>query len=164
MKTLGLITEREGRFANAPATSRYLIAGAPADFRDYVRLVNGAFGYESFRHLDAALEGKRIFLEKGLYEGLVYESGIGGEQFSTAQHSGSLGPARLMAKRFDLSGRRRLLDIGGGSGAYSLAFCAANPQLDCRSKSTTRTPAASLTMYSGSAHCSGSDSRPASAM
>jgi len=129
LKTLGLITEREGRFANAQATSRYLVAGAPGDFRDYVRLVNGAFGYESFRHLDAALQGKRIFPDKGLYEGLVYESGIGGERFSTAQHSGSLGPARLLAKRLDLRGRGRLLDVGGGSGAYSLAFCAANREL-----------------------------------
>jgi 2-hydroxy-4-(methylsulfanyl)butanoate S-methyltransferase len=129
LKSLGLVTELEGRFANAPATSRYLVAGAPGDFRDYVRLVNGAFGYESFRHLDAALKGKRIFPDKGWYEGLVYESGIGGGQFSSAQHSGSLGPAHLMAKRLDLSGRRRLLDVGGGSGAYSLAFCAANRDL-----------------------------------
>jgi 2-hydroxy-4-(methylsulfanyl)butanoate S-methyltransferase len=59
----------------------------------------------------------------------VYSAGIGGEQFSSAQHSGSLGPARLMAKRVDLSERRQLLDVGGGSGAYTLAFCAANKQL-----------------------------------
>lgn len=129
LKSLGLVTERDGRFANAPATARYLVSGAPGDFRDYVRLVNGVFGYESFRHLDAALRGERVFPDKGFYEGLIYGSGIGGEKFSSAQHSGSVGPARLMAKRVDLSGRKRLLDVGGGSGAYSLAFCAANPQL-----------------------------------
>lgn len=50
LKSLGLISERDGRFTNAPATARYLVAGAPGDFRDYVKLVNGAFGYESFRH------------------------------------------------------------------------------------------------------------------
>ena len=42
LKSLGLIVEREGRFANAPATAKFLVAGAPGDFRDYVRLVNGA--------------------------------------------------------------------------------------------------------------------------
>src|SRR5208337_2973758 len=62
-------------------------------------------------------------------EGLVYEAGIGGERFSSAQHTGSLGPARLMAKRVDLKDRRKLLDVGGGSGAYSISFCATNPQL-----------------------------------
>jgi 2-hydroxy-4-(methylsulfanyl)butanoate S-methyltransferase len=129
LKSLGLVAERDGHFTNAPATARYLVAGAAGDFRDYVCLVNGAFGYESFRHLDAALRGKRVFPDKGFYEGLIYEAGIGGESFSSAQHAGSLGPARLMAKRVDLSSRQRLLDVGGGSGAYSLAFCAANSQL-----------------------------------
>jgi 2-hydroxy-4-(methylsulfanyl)butanoate S-methyltransferase len=129
LKSLGLVSETEGRFVNAPATSRYLVAGAPGDFRNYVRYVNGAFGYESFRHLDGALRGNRIFPGKGFYEGLIYETGMGGERFSSAQHSGSLGPAQMMAKRLNLQGRRRLLDVGGGSGAYSLAFCAANPGL-----------------------------------
>jgi hypothetical protein len=129
LKSLGLIVEREGRFANAPATAKFLVAGAPGDFRDYVRLVNGAFGYESFRHLTPALRGERIFPDKGFYEGLIYSVGLGGEVFSSAQHSGSLGPARLMAKRMSLGDRKHLLDVGGGSGAYTLAFCAANPHL-----------------------------------
>jgi hypothetical protein len=129
LKSVGLVSEGGGRLINAPATSRYLVAGAPGDFRDYVRYVNGAFGYESFRHLDEALRGDRIFPDKGWYEGLVYEGGIGGERFSSAQHTGSLGPARLMAKRVDLKDRGKLLDVGGGSGAYSIAFCGANPQL-----------------------------------
>jgi 2-hydroxy-4-(methylsulfanyl)butanoate S-methyltransferase len=129
LKSLGLIGEHDGRCANAPATAKFLVAGAPGDFRDYVRLVNGAFGYESFRHLTAALRGERTFPGKGFYEGMIYSAGLGGETFSAAQHSGSVGPARLMAKRMSLAGRKRLLDVGGGSGAYTLAFCAANPQL-----------------------------------
>ena len=130
LKSLGLIVEREGRFANAPATAKFLVAGAAGDFRDYVRLVNGAFGYEGFRHLTPALRGERIFPDKGFYAGNVYSAGLGGEVFSSAQHAGSLGPARLMAKRLSLGDRKRLLDVGGGSGAYTLAFCAANPQLE----------------------------------
>jgi 2-hydroxy-4-(methylsulfanyl)butanoate S-methyltransferase len=129
LKSLGLVSEAGGRLINAPATARYLVADAPGDFRDYVRFVNGEFGYESFRHLGPALRGERVFPEKGTYEGLVYETGIGGERFSSAQHTGSLGPARMLAKRLDLKDRHKLLDVGGGSGAYSIAFCAANPHL-----------------------------------
>ena len=129
LKSLGLIVEREGQFANAPATAKFLVAGGPGDFRDYVRLVNGAFGYECFRHLTPALRGERIFPDKGFYDGMIYSAGLGGETFSAAQHSGSLGPARLMARRVALGDRNRLLDVGGGSGAYTLAICAANPQL-----------------------------------
>jgi 2-hydroxy-4-(methylsulfanyl)butanoate S-methyltransferase len=91
--------------------------------------VNGAIGYESFRHLGVTLRGERVFSDKGFYEGLIYDAGIGGECFGSAQHDGSLGPARLVAKGVDLGSRQRVLDIGGGSGACSFAFCAANSQL-----------------------------------
>ncbi len=129
LKSLGLISEADGRLVNAPVTARYLVAGAPGDFRDYVRFVNGEFGYESLRHLSAALRGERIFPDKGFYEGMIYNAGVGGDRFSAAQHAGSLGPARMLAKRLDLKNRQKLLDVGGGSGAYSIAFCAANPRL-----------------------------------
>ena len=58
-----------------PATATYLVAGAPGDFRDYVRIVNGRFGYEAMRHIDTALRGDRVFPDKGFYEGLVYGEG-----------------------------------------------------------------------------------------
>jgi ubiquinone/menaquinone biosynthesis C-methylase UbiE len=130
LKTVGLISEKDGRFANAPATATYLVDGAPGDFRDYVRVVNGGFLYEGLRHLGPALRGQRVFPDKGFYEGILYsEGGVGGPAFSAAQHAGSLGPARLLAKRVDLAGARTLLDVGGGSGAYTLAFLKQNPQL-----------------------------------
>jgi 2-hydroxy-4-(methylsulfanyl)butanoate S-methyltransferase len=130
LKTVGLVSEADGRFANAPATSAFLVAGARGDFRDYVRVVNGGFIYENLRHLDKALRGERIFPDKGLYEGTVYsEGGVGGASFSAAQHAGSLGPARLMAKRIDLEGAHTLLDVAGGSGAYTLAFLSQYPNL-----------------------------------
>ena len=130
LKTVGLVTETDGRFANAPATATYLVAGGPGDFRDYVRVVNGGLLYEGLRHLDQALRGQRIFADRGFYEGIVYaEGGVGGAAFSAAQHAGSLGPARMLARRIDLGAARTLLDVGGGSGAYTLAFLKQNPQL-----------------------------------
>lgn len=130
LKTVGLITEMDGTFANAPATATYLVAGAPGDFRDYVKVVNGDFLYEGMRHIGRTIRGERIFPNKGFYEGIAYaEGGVGGEAFSRAQHAGSLGPARLMSRRVDLSGATRFLDVGGGSGAYTLAFLQRNPAL-----------------------------------
>ena len=130
LKTVGLVSEADARFANAPATSAFLVAGARGDFRDYVRVVNGGFLYEGLRHLGKALRGERVFPDKGLYEGIVYsEGGVGGAAFSAAQHAGSLGPAHLMAKRTELDGARSLLDVAGGSGAYTLAFLRQYPDL-----------------------------------
>ena len=37
--------------------------------------------------------------------------------YSNAQHSGSLGPGRTIAKTVDLTGAKNLLDVGGGTGA-----------------------------------------------
>jgi hypothetical protein len=34
LKSPGLIVEHDGRFANAPATAKFLVAGALGDFRD----------------------------------------------------------------------------------------------------------------------------------
>jgi hypothetical protein len=65
LKSVGLIAERGGRLINAPVTSKFLVAGAVGDFRDYVRLVNGALGYEIFGHLPGALRGERVFPDKG---------------------------------------------------------------------------------------------------
>ena len=128
-KVLGSDCRTRGSVEQCPRHVKILVAGSPGDFRDYVRVVNGAFQYENFRHLSTALRGERIFPDKGPYEGLIYSAGIGGDQFSSAQHTGSLGPARLMAKRVNLGDREQLLDVGGGSGAYTLAFCRANPLL-----------------------------------
>ena len=38
--------------------------------------------------------------------------------------------AQELAEKIDLEGRKKLLDIGGGSGAYSLAFLEKNPELE----------------------------------
>ena len=80
-------------------------------------MFNGAFGYESLRHLGAALRAKRTFPDKGFYEGLIYDAGIGGESFSSAQHSGSPNQPdrpRIMpdgSSRYDIIGRAYESDI-----------------------------------------------------
>lgn len=51
--------------------------------------------------------------------------------FTAAMHSVSERPAAGFAERVDLSETRRLLDVGGGSGALSIAVAAANPELEC---------------------------------
>ena len=37
--------------------------------------------------------------------------------------------ARTLAERLPLRGARPLLDVGGGSGAFSIAFCERHPEL-----------------------------------
>ena len=49
--------------------------------------------------------------------------------YSEAQHAGSLGPGRTLARMVDLSGCRSLLDVGGGTGAMSIRLLEAFPDL-----------------------------------
>jgi ubiquinone/menaquinone biosynthesis C-methylase UbiE len=41
----------------------------------------------------------------------------------------AMGIAPSLASQIDLTGRRRLLDLGGGPGTYAIHFCLANPDL-----------------------------------
>ena len=76
------------------------------------------------------MRGERIFPDKGFYEGIVYsEGGVGGAAFSQRPARGLARPRRLMARRVDLGGATTFLDVGGGSGAYTLAFLRQNPKL-----------------------------------
>ena len=51
------------------------------------------------------------------------------DYFTRAQHAGSLGPAAVVAKQIDLAGAARLLDVAGGSGAFSITLCHRFPDL-----------------------------------
>jgi predicted O-methyltransferase YrrM len=51
------------------------------------------------------------------------------EAFIAAMHRNALERAPLVARAIGLDGVRRMLDVGGGSGAYSIAFAKANPSI-----------------------------------
>jgi len=51
------------------------------------------------------------------------------EAFIAAMHHLALGQAAAVAQAIGLDGVRRVLDVGGGSGAYSIAFAQQNPEL-----------------------------------
>lgn len=116
--SLGLVCIENGRYFNSPASEAYLVAGAPADFSDYYRLQIDRQIYPLFMDLDRALLGEH---KQGFYS--ISDNSDEAGKFSRAQHSGSLGPAHLLAKRLNLSDATTLLDVAGGSGAFSITLC-----------------------------------------
>lgn len=123
--SLGLLTREDNQFANGPASQRYLVRSSPTYFADYYRFQIDRLIYPMMEQIDAALRGEEI---TDLYQA-VAEVPENARDFSIAQHSGSLGPAYMLAKQVDLSSRRRLLDVAGGSGAFSITLCQRNPDL-----------------------------------
>ena len=123
-RSLGLLTMEHETYRNAPASARYLVRGAPAYFGDYFRWQVDRHVYPHLAHLDAALRGE---LTPALYDLMADEDEA--EHFTRAQHAGSLGPAAVLATMVNLSHCHTLLDVAGGSGAFSITLCRRYPAL-----------------------------------
>lgn len=124
--SLGLLTrDEQGLYANAPASQTYLVRESKLYFGDYFRFQIDRQIYPVLEQLDAALAGEKVtpFYEQ------INASKEEVDHFIHAQHSGSIGPAYLLSKRIDLSNGRSLLDVAGGSGAFSIVLCERFPQL-----------------------------------
>jgi SAM-dependent methyltransferase len=126
LTALGLTAVDRGRYTNAPAPQRWLVHGAPEDFGDYFRLQVARQIYPALLHLDAGIAGTGAAFDT--LGGLLADPREA-RTFIDAQHVGSLGAARALAGRLPVSGARHLLDVGGGSGAFSIALCERNPEL-----------------------------------
>ncbi|CUH75018.1 methyltransferase [Tropicibacter naphthalenivorans] len=129
LTSLGLTTrDAAGRFANSPAAEAFLVKGAKYDFGDYLRLQVGQQMYPLMDQIEKALPG-----DLGADETASYAQWFSDPEearlYSQSQHAGSLGPARGLARRVDLSQARHLLDVGGGTGAFAITLCKAFPQL-----------------------------------
>lgn len=126
--SVGALERKAGGLANAPAVQTYLVPGAPAYFGEYYRLQIGRQIYRDLVHLEAGLRGDLAGLAHLEVKGWLSDPAEA-KDFSDAQHAGSMGPALMLAKRLDLDDADRLLDVAGGTGAYSIAFCRKNPRL-----------------------------------
>ena len=122
---LGLLARDGDGYANAPASATYLVRRSPAYFGDYFRFQVSRQIYPTLQHLDGALRGERVEFYRQL------DDPAEARAFTLAQHSGSLGPAHVVARLVDLSSARRMLDVGGGSGAFSIVLARRAPQLAC---------------------------------
>ena len=126
---LGLVSVEEGRYANSPAAETFLVKGAKYDFGDYLRLQVDRQMYRLLDQIEMALVDELPDEATGSYAQWFSDP----EQArldSESQHAGSLGPARGLVKKLDLSKTKRLLDVGGGTGAYSITLCRAFPDLE----------------------------------
>jgi ubiquinone/menaquinone biosynthesis C-methylase UbiE len=122
LTAVGLIIREGDHYRNAPASERYLVRGAPAYFGDYYRFQIDRQIYPALSHLDSGIAGDTSHLAFDSLGGLT-DDPVEAEAFTRAQHAGSMGPALMLAKTFDLGDAKVLLDVGGGSGAFSIALC-----------------------------------------
>jgi 2-hydroxy-4-(methylsulfanyl)butanoate S-methyltransferase len=128
LTSVGLIVREGDGYRNAAASERYLVRTAPAYFGDYYRFQIDRQIYPALSHLDSGIAGDTAHLAFDSLAGLTGDPGEA-DAFTRGQHAGSMGAALMLARKLDLGGAKTLLDVGGGSGAFSIALCQRDPEL-----------------------------------
>ncbi len=123
---LGLLYKNDGCYATTALASRFLVKGKEEYYGEYVSLM--AEYYQAWSRLrDAITEDRPIRRE---FADFVSRDPPWARRFTLAMHSAAVPFAPYLAKAIDLSRCKRLIDVGGGSGAYTLALLAAYPSLE----------------------------------
>lgn len=117
---VGLLRKNQGLFENTPAGLKFLVKGS----KDYMAgLGHTSRIYQSWGTLTEAVRaGGRV--HKTPMEDREWTG-----KFIEAMHWRAGGRAGELAGLLDLEGVNRLLDVGGGSGVFSMAFCRAKRSL-----------------------------------
>ena len=116
--------DADGRFENAPAAAAFLVASSPAYMGNAIRYSDQL--YDTWKNLEGALRSGRPALAADSYLG---DDPARTRTFVHAMHGRALGIARALVGVLDLSGRRTMLDVGGGPGTYSVLLTERFPGL-----------------------------------
>jgi hypothetical protein len=110
---MGLLEKKEGRYKNSALAEKYLVRGGELYQGDIIAHSANVMKWWN------GLEGEiRIEEKRGDKEAEGHRNFIMG-----MANIAAAGRAQIFVEKIDLTGRRKLLDIGGGPGSYSIAAC-----------------------------------------
>jgi predicted O-methyltransferase YrrM len=123
LTSMGLLKKEQGIFTNTPATARFFVAGSKDDSR--AALMHTVHLWVTWSGLTESVRtGGPSHREEIPDRGEEWT-----EAFIAAMHRNASERATAVVQAAAGNSVKRMLDIGGGSGAYSIAFAQANPQL-----------------------------------
>jgi len=128
LTSIGLVDRNDETYSNAPAAEQFLSRESKYEFGDYLRYQIDQQMYPFLSQLNEVIEGSLDPDAVDSYQHWMSDP----EQasiYSEAQHAGSLGPGRTLARLVNLSEARSLLDVGGGTGAMSIRLLQAYSEL-----------------------------------
>jgi len=115
----------EGRYTLSPNTAQYMVSSSRHFYGDYLRYQIGRQFYQRM----AALPEVMTTGKAPSYASWFSDPDVA-KTYTQAQHNGSVATAKyLVKKKLQLGGISDMLDVGGGSGAFSYVFVGATPGL-----------------------------------
>jgi SAM-dependent methyltransferase len=125
LAAMGLLEKKGARYRNTPLAARYLVEGRPGYYGDFVTMMDRRL-YGAYRHLERSLRSNAPVTSVEAM-GDVFRSMAGDPSmtrlFTMGMHATGAFWAEELARRVDFSRHRLLLDVGGGSGVFSIALC-----------------------------------------
>jgi len=122
LSAMGLLVKDGGKYRNSPEANQFLVESSP-NYMGHIILHHHHL-LDGWAQLDQRVQTGKPVTRRSYGEDVERESFIMG-MFNLAMQV-----APQVADQVDLSGKKRLLDLGGGPGTYSIHFCKANPELE----------------------------------
>jgi predicted O-methyltransferase YrrM len=119
-----LLTQDGDRFANTPLVEAFLVKGRPAFSAHGLKYAEDL--YPAWGNLATLVRSGRPPMPP---ETILGEDKDKTRSFVLAMHERARGIGSVLPHLVDLKGRRRLLDVGGGPGTYSVALIRETPGL-----------------------------------
>jgi predicted O-methyltransferase YrrM len=121
--SIGLLhRDGEGRYANTPLADTHLVEGRPRYQGGIVKMFDE--WYEPWIGLEEAVRAGKPVVEKQHDHGPEAT-----KAYIYGMHWRGVAQAQLLSKVIDGKGRKRMLDIAGGPGTFTLHMCVENPGL-----------------------------------
>lgn len=122
MVAIGLL-ERDGdTYRNGPAAATYLAGTTPTDLRPFLRF-SDRMSYPAWSNLTHALRHGPVAAQIDDLDPELQKV------FSEGVEALNAGPAAALARAAGFAGCQRLLDIGGGTGSWSIEVARARPDM-----------------------------------
>jgi len=123
--TMGLLEWSEQVYRNAPDVERFLVKDNEKYAGPWLQFSRA--GWQRWGNLTEILSNPAPASVLGTYSDMSVESA---RRYHTATASVGFGSGRRFARQVDLSNRHKMMDLGGGSGAYSIVAVETYPELE----------------------------------
>jgi hypothetical protein len=121
LAAMNLLVKVNDSYENTPFASTFLVDDQPG-YMGHIILHHHHI-LDGWAQLDQAVTtGKKVTRRP-------YGEEIERESFLMGMFNLAMGLAPQIVENFDISGHKKLLDLGGGPGTYAIHFCQANPDL-----------------------------------